>query len=477
MYTQRVKEEARVKVLKYAVELLTSKRGDAPCISNSYVRNLAEHIKSSDYDYINDSNIDYHHVCSWEDFHRSHVGNKSPKDLTVCYLSGPEPNNDFSELIKLGIHPHNIWAFEKDKKIFEQAVLNVATNQFNIPKLTNRSIEGFFEGTPKQFDIIYIDGCGVAFPSKQRTFRILATLLKHNRLKSPGIIISNFAKPTSLGTSEINFVHDYLINREINNNFKMSSEDFKKKIVKDYSYYYGEYITQSLFDLSSVVIPSLRFVNSDYWNILTDTKPNNDYDTLQRNCNYTYGDTGLLQNMLTQKHLQPHIFNDFMGKNAYKIPVPDSLSYIHRLKRGNIKLKSNINNLINNINDNNLLFSYVDRTNSDLILDLAINQLAYPMHYNASAHRRYRYTAKETEMFMDVLVLDSCRYVYEWMPTIHLLDKALQNPSWQNTFRYALHGLIMNRINYNNEFFYRASVLSRKDAMFGEQKIIERTVI
>ena len=46
------------------------------------------------------------------------MGTKKPEDLVVCYLSGPEPNNDFQELINLGILPHNIWAFESDNQVY-----------------------------------------------------------------------------------------------------------------------------------------------------------------------------------------------------------------------------------------------------------------------------------------------------------------------------------------------------------------------
>lgn len=50
------------------------------------------------------------------------MGTKKPEDLVVCYLSGPEPNNDFQELINLGILPHNIWAFESDNQVYKKAI-------------------------------------------------------------------------------------------------------------------------------------------------------------------------------------------------------------------------------------------------------------------------------------------------------------------------------------------------------------------
>lgn len=81
------------------------------------------------------------------------------------------------------------------------------------------------------------------------------------------------------------------------------------------------------------------------------------------------------------------------------------------------------------------------------------------MHYNVEAIRRYLYKAKNTEMYMDITVLDECRYIYEWLPAVHQIRSAFSNVSWQYVFRFALDGLVKNRFNYNNEFFFQGSVV------------------
>ena len=59
--------------------------------------------------------------------------------------------------------------------------------------------------------------------------------------------------------------------------------------------------------------------------------------------------------------------------------------------------------------------------------DLLIRQVSVPYHINIAKSRRWRYKAKETEMYMDMLVFDECRYLYDWMPTIDMLRSNLAN--------------------------------------------------
>jgi hypothetical protein len=72
----------------------------------------------------------------------------------VCYLCGPEPLNDFDVLVNLGIHPHNIWAFESEPRYYQAALAAVRTSRFPHLKVTKGKIEQFFENIPKTFDII-----------------------------------------------------------------------------------------------------------------------------------------------------------------------------------------------------------------------------------------------------------------------------------------------------------------------------------
>ena len=120
------------------------------------------------------------------------IGRKSPEELSVCYLSGPEPENDFLEFVSMGVKPQNIWTFESEKNIYLHALSSINSSDFMQPKLIKGTIEHFFETSPKTFDIVYIDACG-SLVSDQHALRCISTLFEYQRLNFPGILISNFS--------------------------------------------------------------------------------------------------------------------------------------------------------------------------------------------------------------------------------------------------------------------------------------------
>lgn len=136
-YKQETKNRVRHIVIKKAVEMLTTSRYESCCVRRSYVREL--------YDYfiqLTESNeqkeaekIDISYIYEWEQMHTNNIGTKRPDELCVCYLSGPEPENDFKELISMGIKPQNIWAFESNNNTYLQALTSFNCSEFKQPKL------------------------------------------------------------------------------------------------------------------------------------------------------------------------------------------------------------------------------------------------------------------------------------------------------------------------------------------------------
>ena len=99
------------------------------------------------------------------------------------------------------------------------------------------------------------------------------------------------------------------------------------------------------------------------------------------------------------------------------------------------------------------------------------------MHYCTDKISRLTYVAKETRMYMDLIPFDECRYIYDWLPAIDQMKNAFSNKSWQYVFRFALDGLVKKRINYNNEFFFQGSVITKTKEKFGDALIEERKEI
>ena len=91
----------------------------------------------------------------------SRVGSKEPGDLKVLYLSGPEPLNNLSVLMKFGINPHNVWAIESDKRTFDVALKPL--QESGIPlKLHLGTLSKFFE--------TYNSGISISFITTLRGF-------------------------------------------------------------------------------------------------------------------------------------------------------------------------------------------------------------------------------------------------------------------------------------------------------------------
>lgn len=498
-YTQLEKNKVRHASLVHAVNILTAKRNNACCVERDYVRNLYDYFMNLDdcQDRRETEKIDTKYINMWEKFHDSSLGYKRPEDLVVCYLSGPEPQNDFNELVSLGIHPQNIWAFENDNLTYLHAIESYNALPFPQPKIVKGSIEHFFKSTPKKFDIVYIDACG-AIVSNQNALKIISSMIKFHRLNSPGVVITNFALPDITKSSELddysklisqylifksNIPNQHLINRSLTiENQVLILMDLIKS---NFETYYGHFITRVLMDLPSVIVPGQRFVNSHYFNrILNKVKgkrslSENYYDHAKNNSflRFLLLSDSLKDGFISNRKITAFI-NEMSGIDQYGIDLVDSMKNLAGLKNGSLQLNSEFQSIKDYFDINNgEIYRFLDIPDSNILLDLVINQLSYPMHYNTSAIKRFSYKAKSTQMFTDIFVYDECRYVYEWLPTIDLIKNAFKDVSWQYTFRFALDGLVKQRLRYNNEYFFQSSVISQNNEYFGSKEISKRIII
>lgn len=504
-YTQSKKNKVRHNTLIHAVSCLTTKRNSSCCVERDYVRTLYDYFMSLDdcKDKREVEKIDISYINMWEKFHDSLVGYKRPEDLVVCYLSGPEPQNDFNELVSLGIHPQNIWAFESDNFTYAQAIKNYNDLPFPQPKIVRGSIEQFFKSTPKKFDIVYIDACGV-IASSQHALKIISSMIKFHRLNSPGVIITNFALPDTTKSIEVEefskLISQYLVFKSnipnenlINRNLSVEEQIFNlSDLVKnDFEGYYGHFITRLLMDIPSVIIPGQRFANSQYHNKILDK----DYEIELQDSKYLFENTKhnsildflLFDDILKNKQVKESkllssktkaFINELSGIDQYPIGLLNSMKYITGLKDGYLQFNRNIHDIIDYFEKSEgEIYQFLDLPDSNMFLDLIINQLSYPMHYNTSTIKRYKYNAKKTQMFTDVFVYDECRYIYEWLPTIDLIKNAFNDVSWQYTFRFALDGLIKQRLKYNNEYFYKGSVVNHNHEIFGSKELSDRLIV
>lgn len=499
-YKQETKNTVRHTVIRRAVELLTAERAQSCCVRRSYVRDLYDYFNnlSESHEQEETRKIDISYIKEWESMHSNNLGVKRPEELSVCYLAGPEPENDFAEFVSMGIKPQNIWAFECERNTYLQALTSIDSTNFMQPKLIKTSIERFFEASPKTFDIVYIDACA-SLISDQHALRCIASMFKYHRLNSPGVLISNFAYlDETLETekqqyidviSRYNFIRDNrnagLLNNGGTIEFNAGYEVEKNKVEANLEDAYGDFISAMICNTASISIPTVRFCNSNYLQSLSNTHPVplnslqfQDVNTIKDNTLYKY----LAMNcFLKQTSAAFHgvskvekLVSEISSSNG-GYDLLSSSKKLYDIKAKGVDISPDLNDTLAFFDDERSMYQFLDKPNRLLFYDAVISQLSHPMHYVSDKALRLTYVAKQKRMFTDLMLFDECRYLYDWLPAIHQIPNAFSNPSWQYTFRFALDGLIKQRMNYNNEFFFQGSVV-RKTVSGFEAKVMPNRI-
>ncbi len=501
-YTQETKNEVRHNVIRRAVEALTTFRSDACCVRRSYVRDMYEYFLQlhETHEQEEARKIDIDYIREWEHIHSNSIGVKRPEELTVCYLSGPEPENDFKEFIAMGVKPQNIWAFESDRNTYLQALESVYGSDYMQPKLIKTNIERFFENTPKTFDIVYVDACA-SLISDKHALQCVAALFKYHRLNSPGILISNFASiDENNALDKKAYVETISLYNFIKSNTSSVltqdkdgycfSDTYKHELSQvetDLQSCYGDFITSMICNSASIAVPTVRFCNSSYLDSLSSAHPITRHQ-------YTLAEINGIKNNTLYKFFASSCFikqNNInfsatpkIGKLASEIIASQQgldlltcMRKLFNLKDRGVDINENLNTILSFFENNPLMFQFLDKPNQTLFFDSVINQLSHPMHYASDKAMRLTYIAKQKRMFTDLHLFDECRYIYDWLPAIHQIQHAFSNPSWQYTYRFALDGLIKQRIKYNNEFFFQGSVILKSTPGFEEKTMPDRIKI
>lgn len=475
-YIEPTKNKIRHQYIKQAVECLTLERKNSAVIPKNYVRSVYDYFfyqdELSDKKVEVVDNIDVKYISDWEKLHESLIGTKKVEDLTVCYLCGPEPNNDFKEFIDLGILPHNIWAFEVDKNTYVQALNAYVEHSYPQPKIVRQNLETFFKNTPKKFDIIYLDACGT-IPSNKHVLKCIRELFMNVRLESPGVLISNCATPNVEKDIEeyIDLISLYFYfksekSKEIRlENGKISNYEFidlREKIRINFDLYYGDFVSSIIRDLACVIVPIQRIKDNTYFKqLFHDKQKHLSYQEMYKLAKYN----SFAKFIFSIKFLkdQKIILNDkielFLNEIGDFHSILYGVEYIIKIQNKLLKPDQSIMETIDYFKESKV-FQFLDKVHENMFIDTVIFQLTFPMHYNLNQNTRNFYISKNTKMMIDIISFDECRYIYEWLPAMHQIKNAFSNKSWQYVFRFALDGLVKSRKQYNNELFFQGSVIS-----------------
>lgn len=298
-YKQPIKHTARTNALTHAVDLLTKRREKCAILPANYISRVIANMKGRDDDWnyqAASSSVNRKDIDSWKSFRASSIGSKSPGDLTVAYLSGPEPTNDLETLIGLGVRPENIWAFEVDSEVFSSALGDIERSNLRGVKLMEVGIEDYFLSTPRRFDIIYFDACGPLPSKEKKTTQAIVNIFRHSALAPLGVLITNFSAPDvskehvvenysrlvasylypkrSLDTfdepehtiTDEALAHGYSLpvcmEEYDDEEWYEKDKDFLVLVKEKFLSYYGSFLTRHIADIASIVAPTMRLLSS-----------------------------------------------------------------------------------------------------------------------------------------------------------------------------------------------------------------------
>ena len=81
-------------------------------------------------------------------------------------------------------------------------------------------------------------------------------------------------------------------------------------------------------------------------------------------------------------------------------------------------------------------------------------------------------------MYMDMMILDECRYLYDWLPTIDMIESGVSDIQRQLLYRFVLDAISKHYINYNlYELFYGTAVVGRGTKPFESKTFPKRQLI
>ncbi len=503
-YKQDIKQKIREIIFYNAVKTLTTDRKTSYIVSENYINECFDYMKKCNdraYNFCYEQYYDKNLMEFWQKFYSSFYTKKTANDLNVVYLCGPEPTNDFKELVKLGVHPQNIWAFESNIKEYNKALLELKRN-YPYLKIHNGNIQEFFKSTPKKFDIVYIDACGPLPSTESNTLSIISALFKYQRLNSPGVLLSNFCCPDfscqNIKNEYTNLIGNYLLSKDIiedkNNDFHLDENGIsdsvtliKKIIEPNLEFQYSAFITRLLFDIPSYIVPWCRLACSEnLWKKLFNNKlcnyikqqyPEKKGNKIEDFYKYVINNFYLIKNTQGWDYILSS--ENKLSKKFYAQLYSDPLNDAKKLKEVIYSFY-----LLTQFYDNNdynyeelltpnlkiamymfdSLFQGCDVPNASIGFSLLTGQYSYPMHYNLNKCKRWQYKAKQTTMYTDLIVFDECRYIYEWMPTFDLFGESLlQNKNYSLILQLMIDALSKNCQNYNKEYFNYSTFINIDD--------------
>jgi hypothetical protein len=448
-YDQPEKNIVRERIISESIRALTAERETSPVVTvDEFDRTLdyaSSFVERSFGIRVRDDVKPF--AEHWRELHRSRVQTKSPSDLQVLFLAGPEPVNDLMSFHKHGIPFENIWAIEADRDAFQKGV--TAMQQQGIrAKIHRGNLQSFFAIVPQQFDIVYFDATAPLFGGSPNTIHVIKELFLNQRLCPLAVLATNFAE---VGKDESSL--DTWANRlgcwgYAHGSMETFTQEFPEfvetQIKPNFQQYYGEFVTKFLIQFASQLVPWWRVAalpgsKREYFNeakILTEAADK--ADDMQMLTNVLYPLLRLV--LFSDRYLEKDdtMSRLFFKEALEKVKLADAVKIASLIRTFyEIKFDGVVGSTrhvldacspqLAQVLEQFTWFDQHDKIFCDtplpnLITDLLLGLYGFPYHANIQKVNRYAYKAKQTVMFTDVMVFDQARYVYDLIPTLPLFD-------------------------------------------------------
>ncbi len=484
-YQQPVKQEVRTRLLTAAVTALTTDRVSSPLVRNGELREIVNFAAGQ----LQEPQVPkgfqeslQAELETWEGFYTSRVGTRQASELKVLYLCGPEPLNDLQILISLGVNPHNVWAVTSSAKDLQDAVIELAAAKVAL-KIHHGNLKDFFDVFPETFDVIYVDACGPFTGGNPNTLLPILSIFAQQRLSPLAALITTFSElPSDTVAAEryaemmtAYFRYRYRdLPRETHEagvDSAISEHDpelLRRFIQGNSDLMYSEFITKLLTELAGRWIPSCRALSTgDLFS---------SYMAPRKQAQRTLAAaTEAPPESLPLKEYVEQAGDIVLSPSSYPL-----LSFFEQLKQGNDPLASQLGNLKINGREVGSLLDYTslldrvleghwdclsekmnqavsqswfdakfpfscDAPLPNLLINSLLGIYGRPWLVNPAKSLRLSYQAKHNRMYCDMLLLDQCRYFFDWWPTIDLCPSRFESLEFQ-----VLARCMIDRMSWHN---------------------------
>lgn len=523
-YKQPVKEHSRELIWNHAVETLTSRRNDNRILNTNYMEHLWLYCQQW-----LEEKLDTATFVKWKEFADICYGQKRPEELKVAFFCGNEPENDVKHLLNLGIRIENIYAFEYDKRMFKEAVESLH-DTYPLLKIYKGKIEDYADLQNTKFDIVYLDFTGTLI----KEYRTVARLLDMNALTDMSVLIVNTCYPDS-SDDNIDYLTNFFYNdtffemsvvegvekeREEGDTwfyrvegcdaYGMSYNDIRKKVIDNFEFSYSAFQTAFLLDYANRHKPSFevfkqkmlsdRLVKLDCLSDIA-SYTNTYHNVLLQECaedgerlpSCQYQNDGFIEVndkgtrlsrleaiKVAEVFLQTpysHSYTDYSKIQEWIMNHPDNSDEMPEEEICNVDFKEILTDEVRQLIDNLDQWFYgkyrfCDLPMEHLWLELLLFQYGHPYHTNIGNYKRYSYRAKERRMCLDIMTLDKCRALYDWMPMLEYFIHDMMNHDRQMITRMCMDAIEKQLLHIVDEVYFGAALVGINEHEWSKNKVL-----